>query len=118
MYKIKQISDTMTHIYVLKNPITMEIKYIGKSNHPKKRYKQHLYHALKNNNKRDIWIRELLNQNKKPIMEIIDIVDKNNWVKKEIEYIETFRKHHADLTNETNIIKTLDKEIIRRLLDD
>lgn len=118
MKPYKQITDSMTHIYILKDPNTLEIKYIGKSNHPRKRYKQHLYHALKNNNKRDIWIRDLLKNNKKPLMEIIDVVDKGEWIEKETEYIKTFRKHHIDLTNETNWIKTIDKETIRRMLND
>lgn len=38
-------------IYVLKHPITKEIKYVGRSLNPKSRYRQHIYLA-KNKNKK------------------------------------------------------------------
>jgi len=46
-----------TFIYALKDPITLEIRYIGKSNAPKERYTRHLREAKnKPNNHRLCWI--------------------------------------------------------------
>ena len=111
--------DTLTHIYVLKDPTTREVRYIGKSNKPKQRYRRHLYEAkklLNPTNKRNIWINTLLKKGKKPIMEIIDIVSKNNWVSWERQYIYKYRKQWINLTNETNNLNIISKEILKKIL--
>lgn len=87
-------------IYVLKSPITNEIKYVGRSVNPESRYRVHLYLAKKNKmkNKKDAWICSLLNKNKKPLMEIIDEVNISEAVEKERFWIGKL-KETCDLKN-------------------
>ena len=71
-----------TFIYGLECPITKEIKYIGKSNNPKNRVKQHLYETTrqKNYNTHKIKWFEFLKKNKtKPNLVILDEVNLNEW---------------------------------------
>jgi len=90
-------------IYVLKCPITLEIKYVGKADNVNKRLRNHINRARrgevgwKNN-----WIRQLLKQNLEPIIEILKEVPKNNWQEYEIKYIAEFRKLGYNLTNSTD----------------
>ena len=63
------MSDT-GFIYALKDPLTNEIKYIGKTcNKLKKRLYYHLYEIKKYNNKKTCWIKSLLNKKLIPIIE-------------------------------------------------
>jgi len=62
------------YIYILKDPDTQEVRYVGKSVRPKRRYSEHIYKKYQENKKTHLahWLLKLLNQDKKPIMEIID----------------------------------------------
>lgn len=77
-------------IYVLKNPVTNEIHYVGRSLNPFGRYRVHIYLAKKANkkNKKDAWICSLLINNLKPKMEIVDEIEEKNAIEKEREWIE------------------------------
>lgn len=60
------------NFYVLKDPTTLEIRYVGQTVNPENRFRNHLYEARKNKRThKDLWILKLLRGNKKPIMEII-----------------------------------------------
>lgn len=93
-------------IYVLKNPITKEIKYVGRSLNPKDRYRVHIYLAKKNKhkNKKDAWICGLLNKNLKPLMEIIDDVNINEAIVKEQFWIKKLKKT-CDLKNSRDYVE-------------
>jgi group I intron endonuclease len=88
-----------TFIYTLSCPITNEIKYIGKSDNPKKRLTKHLSEkksTLKNN-----WIKSLKKNGLKPKMEILDEVLKEEWKFWEIYWIEQFKVWGFYLKNST-----------------
>lgn len=87
-------------IYVLKNPITNEIHYVGRSLNPEVRYRMHIYLSKKSKhkNKKDAWICGLLNSNLKPSLEIIDITSEEDATEKERYWIETLKKT-CDLKN-------------------
>jgi len=87
-------------IYVLKNPITNEIHYVGRSLNPKVRYRMHIHLSKKSKhkNKKDAWICGLLNSNLKPSLEIIDITSEEDAIEKERYWIETLKKT-CDLKN-------------------
>jgi hypothetical protein len=91
---------TNIHIYCLKDPITNEIRYIGKTiQDPLKRYCSHISQS-KNNRKKDYchcWIKSLLNKNLKPILEIIE---NTTDITRESFYI--FKYKSNKLTNFTN----------------
>jgi group I intron endonuclease len=93
-------------IYVLKNPETNEIHYVGRSVNPKGRYRMHIHLAIKtkHKNKKDAWICSLLNKNLKPIMEIIDITSQKESIEKEKFWIEELRKT-CDLKNSRDYIE-------------
>jgi predicted GIY-YIG superfamily endonuclease len=55
------------YIYTLSDPITNEIRYIGYSKDPKKRYANHLC-ISKLKSKKNSWIKSLKNKGLKPIM--------------------------------------------------
>lgn len=84
-----------TFIYGLKDPITNEIRYIGKSNNPKSRYSRHISNAKKPKTKCYCWIKGLIDENLKPILVILEEVDINEWGEKEDYWISQFH----NLTN-------------------
>jgi len=90
------------YIYGLVDPRTYEIKYIGASKDLKWRYIYHLSDVrakLKFNRKllpKDIWISELLSNNLKPIMVILEMCSEEDWEEKERLWI-------SKETNLTNI---------------
>jgi len=96
----------MVKIYVLKNPETNEIKYVGRSVNPDGRYRVHIHLALrsKHKNKKDAWICSLLKQNLKPKMEIIEEVTNERVIEREKYWIEELRKT-CDLKNARDYIE-------------
>ena len=88
-----------TFIYALCHPETNEIKYIGKTSHPKKRLTQHIC-SLRSNHKSN-WIRSLLNEDLYPKMIIISEVKITEWEYWEQYYIDKYKKDGCKLTNQT-----------------
>jgi hypothetical protein len=91
------------YIYVLKDPISNEIRYVGKSNNPEKRLKRHLsrYGLIESWTPKNKWILYLKNNNLEPIMEVIDSTtgDINEL---EIKWIKHYRDLGLNLTNSTD----------------
>jgi len=92
-----------TYIYILKDPTTNKIRYVGKSNNPKSRYSKHIKDSEKHkcNSHKENWIRKLLRENKKPILEIVESVNYDKWKEKEREWIFNLKKQGVELTNST-----------------
>ena len=67
-----------TFIYGLFCPIENKIRYIGKSNNPKRRLKDHMY-DFRTEYKKGRWIRSLKHQNLKPELVILDEIPIENW---------------------------------------
>jgi hypothetical protein len=86
-----------TTIYGLYSTRNNEIRYIGKSNNPKSRLKNHLWASKtkKENTHKACWIRKEINEGYDIKYKILEICSINEWVDKEIEYI---RKYN-NLTN-------------------
>ena len=68
------MNNTVTFIYLLKDPITLDIKYIGKSDDPNNRLTEHIRKSKYKNTYKNNWINGLLESGNLPIMEIIDVV--------------------------------------------
>jgi len=81
-----------TYIYTLKCPITGKVRYVGKTNNPTERYKNHINKARDGGTHKRNWINLLRIKNLKPIFEIIDEVSVKEWKDKEKYYI----KHYID----------------------
>lgn len=89
-----------TFIYVLIDPNTNLVRYVGKSNNPKRRYYKHCYRSKKNTHKVN-WINSLLDENKKPVLNIIDEVPVNDWIFWESYWISQLKIWGFNLTNHT-----------------
>lgn len=88
-------------VYVLKEPNTNEIRYVGVTTQElNQRLSQHI-NAAKNHEKRHVcnWISTLLKEGLRPVIEQIDDVPDNQWEEMEKYYIKTYRNIGCNLTN-------------------
>lgn len=76
------------------------VRYIGKTNNILIRYKNHLLDKAKSHKVN--WIRSLKKQQKLPIIDILDIVNDNDWIFWEQYWISQFKCWGFNLVNETN----------------
>lgn len=90
-----------TNIYILIDPVTKEVKYVGKSNNPIERFKNHKNRSRDINTHKRNWINKLRKNNLYPEIEIIDIVPINNWRYWETFWIQYFTFLGSKLTNYT-----------------
>jgi len=88
------------YIYGLIDPLTNELRYVGKSVNPKNRLRRHISDRNLHDSYKDRWIRKLLNINEKPILIIIDEIS-DNWQFWETFYISYFKCIGCTLTNGT-----------------
>jgi predicted GIY-YIG superfamily endonuclease len=93
------MNNIINHVYIysLSNPISNEIKYVGKAKNIEKRLREHLYE--KANNKKNNWIKSLKKMNLIPKIEIIDIVDECEWQFWEKYWISQFKTWGFELKN-------------------
>jgi predicted GIY-YIG superfamily endonuclease len=87
-----------TFIYGLYCPLTGDIKYIGKSNDVKSRYRKHKQMCDNNHLKND-WIRVLMEKKLEPIVKIIEEVSIDKWKEKEKFYIRYYTELGFTLLN-------------------
>lgn len=89
------------YIYSLNCPISGEPKYIGQTiQKPAARLGTHL--TAKKNNKRTSWIKGLLNQGLKPVMEVIEELPQEELNFWEIYYISLYKSWGFKLKNGTH----------------
>lgn len=91
----------MIEIYGLIDPMTQELRYIGKSKNSKKRLIKHISERNLRETYKDRWLRKLYDQNLKPEIIIIDNVEEHEWEFWEIHYISYFKSIGCKLTNGT-----------------
>jgi hypothetical protein len=78
------------------------IRYVGKSDSPLRRYKEHLKGEDLKTYKTS-WIKKLIYHNKTPILKILEIVKISDWEKAEIKWIAHYRIISGNkLTNYAN----------------
>lgn len=87
------------YIYTLSDPTTGEVRYVGKSNNPKKRLNDHIHSCHKKSTHKNNWIKSLIRESKKPILIIIDEVPIDNWQFWEMFWISKYKEDGHDLTN-------------------
>jgi hypothetical protein len=91
-----------THIYILIDPITNGVRYVGKANNPKERFKNHKNKCRDKNTHKRNWINKLRKLKLNPELEIIDTVDIAEWKYWEKFWISYFMFLGADLVNYTS----------------
>lgn len=89
--------EKTTFIYILIDPISNQIRYVGKTDNLRKRYNHHLIDNRKSY--KSAWIKSLKVQGLKPIIEVIDEVSINEWVFWEKYWISQFKTWGFKLTN-------------------
>lgn len=93
------MDNKMTYIYSLSHPLTGEIRYVGKANKLKDRLRCHINEKGKSHRKN--WIDQLKENGLKPVMEVIDFVEQDNWQFWEQVYISLFKSWGFILVNGT-----------------
>lgn len=89
-----------TYIYILQDPRNNLVKYVGKSNNPRRRYTSHLVYTPKNKSHCHRWIQSLKKKGLKPIMTVIDEIT-GDWEWLEQYWIEQFKHWGFNLVNLT-----------------
>lgn len=92
--------DNTFYIYVLIDPRTDQIRYVGQCVNPKERYADHRENQ-KGTCRRANWLNLLRSLNLKPLMEVIEECDESNWSEREIYWIAEHKKRDYDLVNTT-----------------
>lgn len=91
-----------TNIYVLIDPRTNEVRYVGKANRVDERYKAHLNRARKHQIHKKNWIEALRKDGLKPIIKVIDVVPIDEWRYWERFWISQMRQWGFNLVNHTD----------------
>lgn len=92
--------ENKTYIYALTDPETGYVKYVGKTDRPAKRLKNHLNpSALAIKCRRTSWLRGLMNKGLMPGMLILEVVPVEAWRDRECYWIAFYRALGAGLVN-------------------
>ena len=75
-------------IYTLIDPITDEVRYVGKSIKPERRYREHL--TVDSNTHKSAWIKSLLKKGMEPTLKIIEECDEGNWSDREKYWVSQY----------------------------
>ena len=78
-------------IYAIIDPHNKEVRYIGKTIQPEKRFKRHILQSKYMKTHTQKWINKLLELGLEPIFEIIDCCDLEEWHEYERFYVSYFR---------------------------
>ena len=94
----------MYYLYTLKDPITLDVRYVGFTKRPKTRIWEHIRDAKKGvKTHKSKWISKLLNESLIPILEIvIEKENRDDIVTEEIKLIKYLRDNNKSLTNHTD----------------
>ena len=84
-------TKTTVYIYTLTDPITEQVRYVGKTITPKRRYRQHLCCAKQFISHSQRWIQGLLDRDLKPVMQIIETTTRSQWRERERYWIKYYQ---------------------------
>lgn len=90
---MEMVDTRKVKIYVLKHPDTLEIRYVGKTIRGlNKRLCNHISNAKGNKHNKHLsnWILSIINENKRPVIELIEECDYNIWQEREKYWISKF----------------------------
>lgn len=90
-----------TNIYILIDPRTHEVRYVGKANNVSQRYQAHLNRARKHQIHKANWVKQLKEEGLKPIIDVIDVVPIDEWVFWETYWISQMKTWGFSLINYT-----------------
>lgn len=90
-------------IYALRDPRTLELRYVGKASDPAQRLRQHLSSGQLNRyrSRKNSWLKSLLAAGQQPYLEIVDEVEPEWANEAECYWIAWYLSQGATLTNGT-----------------
>jgi hypothetical protein len=91
--------NNTTYIYALCDPDTNQVRYIGKADNLQKRLKRHMGGYEPRPTYKSNWVKSLKKLNKRPIIMILEEVQRDSWQEAEKRWIDYYRKQGANLTN-------------------
>ena len=89
----------VTFIYVLQHPVTGDVRYVGKTVYPRRRYSSHISPTKKGNSAVAKWFEKWSALKKYPKMVIIERTVGIEWTVREPFWISHYRKLGCDLLN-------------------
>lgn len=93
-----QDDSTWSYVYLLRDPITRRVRYVGQSNNPKRRLRAHLSQARRVSTLHSRrWIASLLAKGVLPVLEVIEQAE--NVCERETFWIAFYNACGCDLTN-------------------
>jgi len=101
--KYRPAEELPRHIYMLVDPFTDEIRYVGKAVYPKDRLKDHLKDT--SNTHKVHWIQSVIRKGAVPIMVLLETIEGSadwTWQEAEKRWIAKFRAMGARLVNSTD----------------
>lgn len=87
------------YVYVLRDPISWDVRYVGRTNRPALRLKHHLTNASRATTASGRWVQSLKLRGLKPMLEVIDAGMGNGFRAAERVWVAEFRSRGADLLN-------------------
>lgn len=88
------------YIYLLRCPITNEVKYIGRTKHElKSRLQRHISTNYKSNAMKAYWIMKLKEKNLIPIIELVEVINNEDANLKEKYWINYYLDKKIQLFN-------------------
>jgi len=95
--------DSIARIYVLVDPLTSEIRYVGWTTKPlHRRLRHHLTEAKKSNNHKSTWVRSLVRRGYVPDIRLVQEVPLTVWKEAEVYWIAKFKSLGCPLVNATS----------------
>lgn len=88
-----------TNIYILIDPRNNDVRYVGKSNSPRKRLSDHCNNKTRKPTHKTNWIRKLKKEGVRPELHVVDVVPIEEWQFWEAYWIEQFKNWGYNLTN-------------------
>jgi hypothetical protein len=97
------MSET-TFIYGLFDPRNCQLRYIGKSNNPERRLRQHITEARHSRKHRYLlgWIKQLLSEGLEPAVEVLEECTQDIWQESEKAWIADCKEYGLRLVNGTD----------------
>jgi hypothetical protein len=89
-------------IYLLCEPDTQTVRYVGKTTDPKRRIHEHITNKHRDDTRRVRWINKLLTDGKLPQLRVIETVCESAWEVAEQKWIAFFRAKGLNLLNLTD----------------
>ena len=81
------------YIYGLIDPKLNLIKYVGATNDLNDRYSQHITPRVYDNTQKALWIKQLLQQNLKPYLILLDTVSPQNAIQSEVKWADMYKSN-------------------------